>query len=164
MFWVSRARRLPLVAALLVGLIVLGVIVGHTHGARPHANATYTGTVYVQNRAGHVTAKLPISLTVDRSGQRVQSFRFPGGLPRACVSRASAKLTAQSGSAVLMNPSHFEINLAIIGAAGRVGTLELSGIFHSLNRESGAVATRYSARGLGSCDASGGYTAKTPLF
>jgi hypothetical protein len=161
-FGFSPARRLPVVVALLAGLIVLGVIVGHTHGAKPHANGVYTGTVYVENDAGHVTARLPISLTVNRTGQRVGRLRFPGGLPQGCPGHSPGRLVASTASAVLRNPSAFEINLPITGASGPIGILEVSGVFESLDRESGAVATRYSAEHLRSCDASGGYTAKAP--
>ncbi len=160
MIWISPGRRLPLTIALLVGLIVVGTILGHTHGAQPQAGATYTGTVFVETPAGTVTQRLPISFQVTRSGRNVTRFRFSGGLPRACQTSPPAGVRAASVTAPVRTPSRFEVNLALDAGAGRVGTLEISGSFHPLKRESGAVAARYSSPGLARCDASGGYTAK----
>lgn len=146
--------------ALLAGLVVVGVVVGHTHGRRPAAGALYTGTVDVETAAGEIVQRLPISFAIETSGRGVDRFRFPAGLPRACPRRTVGHVAVRPASAALRNTAHFEINLALSDRDGRVGTLELSGTFHSLNREAGAVAAAYSAPGLRGCDAGGGYTAK----
>jgi hypothetical protein len=158
--WVSRGRRLPLTIALLIGLIVLGVIIGRTHGPKPALGATYTGTVYVETAAGKITQRLPITFAVNGSGRRVSAFRFPGGLPRLCPASRLGTVSAATGTAPVRAPSGFELNLAIDGATPHIGTLEISGVFHSFNRESGAVAAHYGSAGRQGCDASGGYTAK----
>jgi hypothetical protein len=160
MIWVSPRRRLALTVALLVGLIVVGLVVSHAHNAKPQAGVTYTGTVFVETAAGKVTQQLPISFGVTRSGRRVSAFRLPGGLPRGCPRQTVGSVTLAPGSAPLATPGRFEVNLALADATGRVGTLEISGDFHALNHESGAVATRYSAARLRGCDASGGYVTK----
>jgi hypothetical protein len=160
MIWISPKRRLPLVLALLVGLVVIGVIINHAHGPKPAAGATYTGTVYVETAAGKVTQRLPIAFGVSASGQQVASVRFSAGLPRACAAATLGSVTVPARSTPIRTPSRFELNLAITGSGRQVGTLEISGIFHTLNRESGAVAVHYSPPALRGCDATGGYTTK----
>jgi hypothetical protein len=157
----SPRRRLQLTLALLVGLIVIGTILAHTHGAKPDAGATYTGTVIVETQAGRTVQQLPFSFEVATSGQEVAGFRLPAGVPTLCSKSTSGADVAADGSGSITNPSHFRVNLPIIGAGHRVGTLEISGSFHTLHRESGAVATRYSSSRLRDCDASGGYATRS---
>lgn len=164
MLWASPRRRLPLTLALLAGLAVIAVVLSRGTGSRPEAGATYTGTVYVETPAGRITQKLPISFGIDRAGNRVGAFRISGRLPAACPESKLGPLVVLPASGPIRGASRFEVNLAVRsgtpGSTGRIGTLEISGIFHSLHREGGAVATRYSTPRLRGCDADGGYTTK----
>jgi hypothetical protein len=160
-FSVSRKHRLPLTVALLVGLFVIGAILSRSHGAKPISGGTYTGTVYVPGTPGHNSRTLSIGFTVDRAADQVEAFRFPKGLPRHCSSATTASVG--SGSAKIVSPDKFLARLPILRSGTRIGTLLISGSFGSLNRESGAVQTTFSAAGLKRCGAVGGYMTKAPL-
>jgi hypothetical protein len=162
--WVSAKRRLPLTIALLLGLIVLGVAVGHAHGPRPSAGATYTGTVVLVTRTGQIRRRLPLGFSVSADGRRIGAIRFPDGLPSICPQTVAATISHRPGVTALRESSRFLVTLTIHAASlsgPPLGKLQLSGVFHSFGRVDGAVATTFTTRGLRHCGTGGGYAART---
>jgi hypothetical protein len=156
--WLSGRRRLPVTIALIFGLVAIGAILSVSHGSKPSADGVYTGTVIVQTKSGTTRGERPVSFDVAASAGAVQAFRFTGGVPSLC--RATAGTTV-SGRATIVGPGRFLARLPINRAATRVGTLLISGAFHTLGRESGALRTTFGPRDLRNCEATGGYTTRS---
>jgi hypothetical protein len=158
MIWVSAKRRLPLTIALIFGLIVIGAILSISRGSKPTPNTIYTGTVVVQTKAGTIRARRPVAFDVGASARTVRAFRFAGGIPSLCPATAG---TTVSGAGTIIKPSRFLARLAIRRASRRVGTLIVSGDFHALGREGGALTTRFTSPRLRGCGAGGAYSTKS---
>jgi hypothetical protein len=158
MIWVSAKRRLPLTIALIFGLIVIGAILSVSRGSKPSPGTVYTGTVVVQTPAGTIRGDRPVSFSVGAGARRVRAFRFAGGIPSLCPATAG---TTASGAGAIVSPSRFLARLAIRRANRRVGTLTISGDFHTLGHESGALSTRFDVPGLRRCDAGGAYSTRS---